>query len=255
MKKKLPIILLITVVSLSTISCGIFSLIGDLMGGGDTVVEETEVVAIEPTEEAVIVEQEPTEEQPVGDSRVVLFQDDFSDPNSGWDRNDWDNGTTDYANGVYQLAIKKEQYDVWANPYRYFDGDVSVEVDAAKVSGEMDDDFGIQCRYSGEPSAPNYYFFYISSDGYAVIGKHTGTNTEYLSSDKMEPTDAINQGYATNHLQADCIGSTLTLYVNGQMVAMATDSELVDGDVGLIAGTFAIPSAVFEFDNFVVYQP
>jgi hypothetical protein len=39
------------------------------------------------------------------------------------------------------------------------------------------------------------------------------------------------------------------------MVAVATDSELVDGDVGLIAGTFAIPNAAFEFDNFVVYQP
>jgi hypothetical protein len=247
--KKLPIILLIIVVSLSTVSCGLFSMIGDLVGG-ETVVEETEIAVLEPTEEV-----EANEEQPVGDSRVILFQDDFSDPNSGWDRNDWDNGTTDYANGVYQLAVKKEQYDVWANPYRYFEGDVSVEVDATKVSGEMDDDFGIQCRYSGEPSAPNYYFFYISSDGYAVIGKHTEAGTEYLSSDQMQPADAINQGYATNHLQADCIGSTLTLYVNGQMVAVATDSELVDGDVGLIAGTFAIPNAAFEFDNFVVYQP
>jgi len=71
----------------------------------------------------------------------------------------------------------------------------------------------------------------------------------------MQPTDAIIQGYATNHLRADCIGSTLTLYVNDQMVAVATDSSLASGDVGLVGGTFDIPSSTFEFDNFVVYQP
>jgi hypothetical protein len=48
MKKKLPIILLIVVASLSTVACGLFSMIGDLIGG-EPEVEETEVVVIEPT--------------------------------------------------------------------------------------------------------------------------------------------------------------------------------------------------------------
>ena len=248
--KKLPLFLLMTVVLLSTLACGLFS---SLTGSDDdVVVNEPAVDVVAPTEAIIVEEEEPITP---ADSRTVLFSDDFSDTSSGWDRNDWENGTTDYANGVYQLVVKTDQHDVWSNPYRYFPGDVSVEVDATKVNGELDDDFGIQCRYSGEPSSPNYYFFYISSDGFAVIGKYDQNGTTYLSSDQMQPTDAITQGYATNHLRADCIGSTLTFYVNGQMVAVATDSALADGDVGLIGGTFDIPNSVFEFDNFVVYQP
>lgn len=259
--KKLPLLVLVVLVSLSTISCGLFSMISNMVNG-EPVVEETvmepeaepeiqpEPVIVEPTEEVVVVEEEP-----VVDARVVLFQDDFSDPNSGWDRNSWDNGTTDYANGVYQIVVKAEQFDVWANPYRYFDGDVSVEVDATKVGGELDDNFGVQCRYTGAASAPSYYFFYISSDGYAVIGKMVEGSATFLSSDQLQPTDAIIQGYSTNHLQADCIGTTLHFYVNGQLVAMATDSDLRGGDVGLLGGTYDIPSSTIEFDNFIVYQP
>ena len=94
----------------------------------------------------------------------------------------------------------------------------------------------------------------ISSDGFAVIGKVTGGETEYLSSEKMEPSDAIRQGAANNHIRADCIGDILTLYVNGQQVATATDSSFSSGDVGLIAGTFDISNTEINFDNFVVYE-
>ncbi len=128
-------------------------------------------------------------------------------------------------------------------------------MDATKVDGDLDDDFGILCRYSGEPFAPHYSFFYISSDGYAVIGRKDQSGSTYLYSEQMQPTGVIIPSYATNHLRADCIGSTLTLYGNGQMVAVATDSSLASGDVGLVGGTFDIPSSTFEFDNFVLYQP
>ena len=253
--KKLPLFLIVAVVLFSTLACGLFTALtgsDDEPVAEEVVVDEPAVDVATPTEAVIVEEEEPVV---AVDARTVLFQDDFSDSSSGWDRNDWENGTTDYANGVYRLVVKVDQYDVWSNPYLNFEGDVSVEVDATKVDGELDDDFGVLCRYSGEPSAPNYYFFYISSDGYAVIGKNDQGGSTYLSSDQMQPTDAIIQGYATNHLRADCIGSTLTLYVNDQMVAVATDSSLASGDVGLVGGTFDIPSSTFEFDNFVVYQP
>ncbi|QRN82491.1 hypothetical protein JR338_08650 [Chloroflexota bacterium] len=248
--KKISLIILLTAALLSTLGCGLFSAVTNYF------TEETEEVVLQPafTEEAV-AEEVVTEEVPIGDSVVVLFQDDFSDVNSGWDRNDWDNGFTDYVDGAYQIVVKTDNHDVWANPYRYFGGDVSVEVEVTKVAGELDDNYGILCRYSGEPASPSFYFFYISSDGYASIGKTIDGSSTLLSSDQMEYTDAINQGYATNYLQATCIGSELSFYINGVLVATATDSSLVDGDVGLDGGTFSAPTATFSFDNFVVTEP
>jgi len=254
--KKIPLLILVCAALLTTLACGLTS----LLPGSST--EETEEVALQPaievaeTEEVVLQPAtEVTEEQPVGDSVVVLFQDDFSDVTSGWDRNDWDNGFTDYADGAYEVSVKVENFDVWANPSRYFDGDISVEVDATKVGGELDDNFGILCRYSGTPSSPSFYFFYISSDGYAVIGKVIDGSMSNLSSEQMEYTEAINQGYATNHLRAICAGDELSFYVNDILVATATDYDLSAGDVGLDGGTYSIPYAAFSFDNFLVTEP
>ena len=246
--KKIPLILLLSAALLSTLACGLFS----ALAGSST--EETEEVVLQP---AVVgeVKTEEVVEEPVGDSIVVLFQDDFSDVTSGWDRNDWDNGFTDYVDGAYQVKVKVENYDVWANPSQYFEGDVSVEVDATKVGGDLDDNYGLMCRYSGPNSSPNFYFFYISSDGYAVIGKEIDGSATYLSSEQMEYTEAINQGYSSNHLQADCIGSSLAFYVNGTLVATTSDSSLSSGDIGLIGGTFSISNATFSFDNILVTRP
>ncbi len=196
-----------------------------------------------------------TSETAGGDESDVLFSDDFSDPNSGWDQAAWEDGLSDYGEGVYRMRVDTPNYDIWANPGQYFDGDVRVEVDATKVGGDDDNDFGLICRYSGTPDSPNYYFFIISSDGYSVIGKVTSGSTEYLSSEQMLPTDAVKQGEVTNHLRADCIGNTLTLYVNGKSVATATDSSFVGGDVGFVVGTFDVPTTEVTFDNLFVRKP
>ena len=195
-----------------------------------------------------------TGDPPAADSNI-LFQDDFSNPSSGWDRADWDDGSADYSDGVYRIHVKVSSYDIWANPGQYFEGDVRVEADATKVGGEDDNDYGLICRYSGSPESPSYYFSIISSDGYAVIGKTTDGASEYISTELMALSDAIKQGSSTNHLRLDCVGSTLTLYVNGQEVATINDSAFTGGDVGLMAGTFEISNAEITFDNFVVRKP
>ena len=203
---------------------------------------------------SVPLEQAPAGDAPSADSNI-LFKDDFSDTNSGWDRNSWDTGLTDYGNGVYRIQVNESTYDMWANPGKYFEGDVRVEADATKVGGSDDNDYGLICRYTGNADSPSYYFFIISSDGYSVIGKATDGSTEYLSSEKMIPTDAIKQGTTINHLRADCIGNTLTFYVNGQQVASTTDAAFTGGDIGFLAGTFDVPNTEIAFDNLVVSKP
>jgi hypothetical protein len=182
----------------------------------------------------------------------VLFQDNFSDTNSGWDQVNTASGVTDYANGAYRIWVDKTQYDAWANPGKSFTGDVIVEVDATKKAGPDQNDFGVICRYV---DISNFYFLQVTSDGYAVIGKQTDGKQSYISGEKFEQAAAVHQGDATNHIRADCIGDTLTLYVNGDRTLSATDSDHTSGDVGLIAGTFDTVGTDILFDNFVVKKP
>lgn len=187
----------------------------------------------------------------------VLFQDDFSDTSSGWDQYNDTAGLTDYDNGAYRIRVDTTEYTYWANPgQEALPGDVRVEVDATKAGGPDNNDFGVICRYREGESTADFYQFAITSDGYAGIVLVIANNQTVLSQDALlQPYDIINQREASNHITAECIGSTLTLYVNGVQVDSVTDTTLTSGDVGLIAGSYDQGGVDILFDNFVVTRP
>ena len=188
----------------------------------------------------------PTRAKP-GD---ILFQDDFAVNTTGWDRVSNSNGIMDYDGGGYRILVNQPKLNFWATPDRDF-GDVRIEVDAFKLNGPDENRMGLICRYQ----KGNYYFFVISSDGFYAIGKFIGGNTILLGQSEMQTSSAIKTGTAVNHLGADCVGNTLTFYINGTSVAIARDADLTSGDVGLLAGAFSQPGVDVLFDNFMVMQP
>ncbi len=198
----------------------------------------------------------PTKQAVAPTPSKVLFQDDFSDTGSGWDRVKDPNGSmTDYVDGRYRILVNESNTDIWANPGKSFDGDVVVSVDAVRNSGPLDNDFGVICRYQDEN---NYYFFVISSDGYAGIGVVVKGDQKILNKEgKMVPSDKLPTGKGvTYHIKASCIGNVLTLTVNGKRILTVTDSQLAPtGDAGLMAGTFDKKGTDILFDNFIVRRP
>ena len=189
----------------------------------------------------------PTPAAQPGDT---LFYDDFTNPNSGWEHFTSAEGTMDYDGSGYRFLVNALQANFWSTPGKSF-RDVRMEVDVAKISGPDENRIGLLCRFV----EGNYYFFMVSSDGYYTIGKYIGGNAIQLGQSEMQYNPAIHTGLAVNHLRADCVGNTLTFYVNGNPVAQAEDADFAEGEIGLLAGTFAQPGVDVIFDNFVVLQP
>jgi hypothetical protein len=187
---------------------------------------------------------------PAAKSGDTLFYDDFTNTASGWDHFTSAEGTMDYDGSGYRFLVNALQANFWSTPGKSF-RDVRMEVDVAKLSGPDENRIGLLCRFVEN----NYYFFMVSSDGYYTIGKYVGGNAIQLGQSEMQYNEAIHTGLAVNHLRADCLGSKLTFFVNGTPVTTAEDSDLTEGDVGLLAGTFAQPGVDVIFDNFVVLQP
>ncbi|MGA7607034.1 MAG: hypothetical protein WCA79_14030 [Anaerolineales bacterium] len=183
-------------------------------------------------------------------SGTVLFQDDFSSSASGWDRYKSAEGTMDYDDGAYRILVNALQVNFWSTPHKDF-SDARIEVDAGKIAGPDENRIGLICRYTGN----QYYFFVISSDGYYGIGIFNNGQSALLGQSEMQSSDKIKTGAAINHLRADCNGDTLSLVVNGFLVAQVHDPNLKHGDVGLLAGTFTQPGVDIIFDNFVVMKP
>ena len=184
-----------------------------------------------------------------GNPGDVLYKDDFSDNTSGWDRVLNDGGIMDYDSGGYRILVKQADMNFWATPSENF-GDVRVEADVTKLNGPDENRAGLICRYQNG----NYYFFIISNDGFYAIGKFTNGQAILIGQESMVQTDTIVLD-GINHLRADCVGNTLTFYVNFTEVASTQDADFATGGVGLLAGAFAGPGVDVLFKNFVVLQP
>jgi hypothetical protein len=206
---------------------------------------ETPLPTEMPTETST-VQPTPTEEL------SILYQDDFSDVNSGWERYSAFDGVLDYEDGGYRLQVSVPNNLFWVN-YGLGASDIIIEADALKGAGPDANHFGLMCRYNN--TSFSFYVFLINAEGEFGIGKWEGGALQLISADAFEFSEAINQGEQSNHLRAACIGDTLTFSVNGQLLAEVQDGTLQGGDIGMAmsngeeAGTDAL------FDNLVVYAP
>ncbi|MFH2101825.1 MAG: hypothetical protein ABIJ39_00505 [Chloroflexota bacterium] len=181
----------------------------------------------------------------------ILYQDEFSDTTSGWERASTNDGSMDYYHDGFRITVIRPQYDLWSLAGVRF-RDVRIEVDAGRLAGPLANRYGVVCRYQ---SPSSFYFFIISSDGYYAVGKVIQGNYSLLSGEMMTFSPAIVTGMGPNHLQVDCTGGQLSFYVNQQPLALLQDGSIADGDIGLIAGSFDEGGVDVIFDNLVVLKP
>jgi hypothetical protein len=187
-------------------------------------------------------------------AKTEIYRDDFSDSTSGWDSLTDDFGTTDYSNGKYEITIPDSNSYMFATPSTFADtADVRIEVDILK-SDDVPHDMGIICRYQ-DPD--NFYYLLVSSDGWFTIGKFIDGTEEFIGTTEMreDKGGVIHLDTADNHLRADCVGDTLTLYANGTKLFQVQDTDFAKGNVGLIAGAYEDTPITVFFDNFIVTKP
>jgi hypothetical protein len=163
----------------------------------------------------------------------------FEQNTSGWDRIANDNGIMDYDGGGYRMLVQSAGFNLWSTPEKDY-ADVRVEADVFRLNGPSENRMGLMCRYQNG----DYYFFIISNDGFYAIGKYIGGQTLLLGQTEMQSTEAILKG-AVNHLRADCIGDTLTFYINYTEVASVKDADFPNGDVGLLMAHSPNPAWTF----------
>ena len=182
----------------------------------------------------------------------ILLIDDFSSNLNNWTiwENDAGSAVSYFQQGLV-FIVNIPQYDYISVPNGKF-GDVRIEATENKLTGPDDNDFGIICRYQNEK---NYYGFIISSDGYYGIIKVKDGKYELLNSKSLEFNPMIHTGNEFNHLRMDCIKNTISSYVNDIKLAEVTDPDFLNGQVGLLAGSFSNPGIAILFDNFLVLEP
>lgn len=184
-------------------------------------------------------------------SGEVLFWDNFSNPDSGWDTWNTSGSWAAYQGGGLRIVVLEPNFDFWSRPGKRYT-DIRLDVKATKFGGPDDNRFGILCRYQ---NANNYYAFIISSDGYAGIVKVKNGAADVISSGGMQYREEIQKGVAVNRIGADCIDGSLVLRVNDYQVLEAEDIDFTSGEIGLIAGSYKNPGVDIYFQDFLTTKP
>ena len=172
----------------------------------------------------------------------VIFEDDFSDPKSGWSGFVDQNGETKYENGEYTISVKEPMYLVWSDQEYLYDP-IVIEADVRVVESVGDADYGFIC---GLVDNEHFYVLEISEDGYYTIWKQDGQETIFLVDWKYSQEVA---GGGSFRLSARCGKDQLVLALDGIVLASTSDSGYQPGGVGMLAGTFDLAGFKVTFDN------
>jgi hypothetical protein len=178
----------------------------------------------------------------------IVLSDDFPGPGSGWVTAEEDNFEMTYSDGGYRLFVNIFNADIFSVRGQSND-DVRIEVDVAKRSGPEDGYYGVICRFI---DGGNYYSLVIEGNGEYHIYRKSGGQTTDLG----EP--GVEAGYQSDEfhrLRGECVGDTLTLFLDDNLLISAVDDSIESGSIGLLAGTRDVPGLEILFDNFELAVP
>jgi hypothetical protein len=193
----------------------------------------------------------PIQAIPISANSQLLYQDNFSDPNSGWLRYSDDTKDISYDNGEYSLTVKKANWSQWctnrgAGQFK----DLVYEVDARLFSGSNETSYGLVFRAQDDSSS--FYSFTVSGEGNCSIRKRV-SGAWIVIKDWSQLYDwpqltHVNTGKTVNHLKVVIKGNQIDLYINGYLLASIIDAQFTQGYVGVLLIT-KTPPACGHFDN------
>ena len=249
-----------------------------------TVVEEEATPAVtdeateQPTEEPI---EEPTEEsteEPAptaegterassGDFDAVearmdeivatepSISDDFSSDNDHWRIEPTNFASYYYERRAFHIEANGEEQIVWSLLYE----EPSVFTEYSEFYAEFDTSFVVR---TGENAAGllfglldtnNFYSFVVDEIGYYQLQQRV--DGEYTNLIPWTLSDAANpEEGAVNRIGVLAEDSTITLTINGSVIAQVEDAPVDFGSVALAVQTFTRPEAHSMFDNFSIWS-
>ena len=154
-----------------------------------------------------------------------------------------------YTADAYQFTLEIPLIDVWSIRGKVY-ADSMQEVDIVEFQGASDGYAGLVCRWT---RSTEYYRFTVSNAGEYRITKISGNVIDDLAQKTMSSINPSTENPV--RLKAVCSGDSLVLYSNNQLILQAQDTDLEQGNFGLMAGSSGSGPISVKFDNYVLYAP
>jgi hypothetical protein len=182
----------------------------------------------------------------------VFFQDDFTNPATGWSEDKFDNYFVGYHEPEYyhiEVTSPNSKTTVFEPQKKSFD-DVTIDLDvltvSAKTAATGDFRYGIAFRRSGDqyyaftisPRTKKWFVLKNSPSALTVLAEGTDGNIHELDND-----DA---------LRVDAQGSQFIFHINDEVVGQVSDPDYPGGEIGFYVESFDSANTHIHFDNLVI---
>jgi hypothetical protein len=183
----------------------------------------------------------------------VLYQDDFTDPNSGWPALEFGNYYIGYhePNRYHVEVHAPNDREIVPIPKQSFDdftAETKVLVSASNTEQTGDFRYGLVFRRAGN----QYYAFVISprTKTWSVL-KSSPTGLTVLA---QGTHDSIQGLQADDLLRVDAKGPDFVFQINDQPVGQVSDPDYADGEVGFYVETFDSQRAHIHYGTTTIRQ-
>jgi len=186
----------------------------------------------------------------------VIFEDDLSNPNSGWDTGIFQDYEIAYTHGGLYIKVDKADsagLSINNNIAELDDFVIETDVKWLTEQSVQSGYYAIDVRKS---DGYNCYRFGVNiGDNICWIGKQI--NGELSNVEVVSYSTATNRGTAVNRMKITCQGANLKFYINDTLLANSTDYSLKKGKIALRVGRYKDTYHGVEalFDNFKVSIP
>ncbi len=191
-------------------------------------------------------------QSPADNGGGQLLSDNFESRSSKWGVGTDTDYEVQYVDGALQIKVVPANMKVYSGPNGTTYKDIHIEADAINQGSDPKAAFGVLCNQ--QVISDEFYFGYVTPSGEYGIVKSVFINDDVELTSGT--TDLISKDASTYRVGMDCAADgTMTLYVNGQQVATASDTEYAGGMVGVIAWSGDVESGTtVSFDNYVITQ-
>ena len=182
-------------------------------------------------------------------TQEALFADDFNS-SRGWPSAESNNWAFGFENGDYFIFVNYPNAAIWSVRFENH-ADIRLQTHAMRTAGPETGYYGVVCRFV---DASNYYMFVVGEDGSYGIGKMLGGSLDFIDK-RVDESGVVKRGQTPNLVEGDCLGSTLTLVVNGQTLMQVQDPSFQNGSIGLVAGAASAYGLKVQYSDFAVLKP
>lgn len=175
--------------------------------------------------------------------RAVVFRDDFSDPQTGWEVFEESGVAARYEDGEFAVDIADPTYFATVDSGRSFARPI-VKVTVRNPGRATSAGFGVLCHYR---SPESFDVLAVSTNGTAAVLRRSAQGLAVIPGGAWARSRWIPVGAVRYALRAECADGALRLSVNGHRVVGAR-AKAEGGRIGLFAGG----KGELRFDNVAV---